>query len=211
MIPEFQFAAAVAQKWGTLATGGILIALIGVYEHRKQKAIPWRLYVWISIFFVLIAAFQAWDDEADQNQKLASDNKGLATQLSGLGATIERLQTDNSDLQSKITALEQKQQSNSQKLAANLGSLVQEGNGIAANFEKSNDTQAIERDYRTWEAKALSFLNDKMGVEYLAQFQSARGNGLALMNHSMEGDGWYALLQGKLGALNAMMLEERSK
>jgi len=53
-------------------------------------------------------------------------------------------------------------------------------------------------------------LSVKFDQGYVSQFSAVRGNGLMLLNHNIEGDGWYSLLQGKLVFLNAMLTEIRS-
>jgi hypothetical protein len=55
----------------------------------------------------------------------------------------------------------------------------------------------------------LQMLNTSVGSAYAVQFESAKGNGLMLVNHNFEGGGLYSLLQGKLTVLNFFLSEFR--
>ena len=48
-------------------------------------------------------------------------------------------------------------------------------------------------------------------MTYLAPFGSAKGTGMSLMNHNIEGNGWYSLLEGKLAVLNGFLVELRKR
>jgi hypothetical protein len=63
--------------------------------------------------------------------------------------------------------------------------------------------------YAAWENEVEAYLDTLDDKSFLAQFQSARGNGQMLIGRSIEGGGWYALLQGKLGSLNGFVGELR--
>jgi len=55
---------AVIAHWQSYVTGGIVTALVNVYERRTNTVLPWKYYVWL--FFViagLVAFFYAWHDE----------------------------------------------------------------------------------------------------------------------------------------------------
>ena len=54
---------AVLRRWGTLVTGGFIVALIGLYEHASGRAIAGRLFWTVVIISLLIAFFQVWRKE----------------------------------------------------------------------------------------------------------------------------------------------------
>jgi hypothetical protein len=59
----WEFAVAVVRQWGVLVTGGVVVALISVYEHWSERPIAGRLF-WIAIIISLVAAvFLAWRKE----------------------------------------------------------------------------------------------------------------------------------------------------
>jgi hypothetical protein len=59
----WEFIVAVLRSWGVLATGGFLVALIGLWEHLSARPIAgWPL--WIAVALSLVSAcFSAWRKE----------------------------------------------------------------------------------------------------------------------------------------------------
>jgi hypothetical protein len=58
-----EFVVAVLRQWGVLATGGFVVALIGVYEHWSGRPIAGR-HFWIAIILSLVVAFfSVWRKE----------------------------------------------------------------------------------------------------------------------------------------------------
>jgi hypothetical protein len=92
-----------------------------------------------------------------------------------------------------------------------IGTLIANGNAIARTFEDAYNKDLIASQYREWEQQVLAALSVKFDQGYVSQFSAVRGNGLMLLNHNFEGDGWYSLLQGKLAFLNAMINEIRKQ
>jgi hypothetical protein len=90
--------------------------------------------------------------------------------------------------------------------------MIAGANQIAKGFEENNDKDAIMIQYASWEQSTLATLAaNPFGIEYISQFGSARGTALSLMNHNVEGNGWYSLLQGKLLVLNSFLTEVRKQ
>jgi hypothetical protein len=59
----WEFVVAVARQWGALATGGFVVALIGVYERLNGRPIAGRLF-WIAVIIsLLVAFFLVWRKE----------------------------------------------------------------------------------------------------------------------------------------------------
>jgi hypothetical protein len=93
-----------------------------------------------------------------------------------------------------------------------IAGLIATGNVIAKSFEEKNDKELVKEQYLEWERGALdSLASGTFGVTYLAPFGSARGPGISLMNHNIEGNGWYSLLEGKLAVLNGFLVELRKQ
>jgi hypothetical protein len=57
------FLFAVLDKWGTLVTGGVIIAVVSIVERLRLRPIPWRLYFCILALAVFAATYFAWDDQ----------------------------------------------------------------------------------------------------------------------------------------------------
>lgn len=111
-----------------------------------------------------------------------------------------------------VIELQNQQDSREQRreIAKKITAFVQEGNKIAKTFEDKNDKELIGRQYDDWNNRCDVMLNTGVGESYAAQFESAKGNGLLLMNHSIEGDEIYSLLQGKIAVLNSFLTEFRA-
>jgi len=111
----------------------------------------------------------------------------------------------------KVTELQSRQDSLQQRgeIAKKITSFVQEGNQIAKTFEDKDDKDLILQQFNDWDHRCDLMLNSGAGASYAVQFESAKGNGLMLMNHSAEGDGVYSVLQGKLAVLNLFLSEFR--
>lgn len=59
----WEFVVAVLQQWAALATGGVIVAVIGLYERASQKPVAGRLF-WAGVIISLVAAvFLAWREE----------------------------------------------------------------------------------------------------------------------------------------------------
>jgi hypothetical protein len=59
----WEFVVAVLRQWGALATGGFIVALIGVYEHASRRPIAGRLFWMAVIISLLVAFFLVWRKE----------------------------------------------------------------------------------------------------------------------------------------------------
>jgi hypothetical protein len=69
---------AVLAHWQSYVTGGFITAVLGIYERKTDKTIPWRLYV--AIFLVtagLVAMFYAWHDEHHNAQVLIEEKASV--------------------------------------------------------------------------------------------------------------------------------------
>jgi hypothetical protein len=68
---SWEFAVAVSRQWGTLATGGVIVALIGVYEHASGRPIAGRLFWTVVVISLLVAFFSVWRKERLTVEKLS--------------------------------------------------------------------------------------------------------------------------------------------
>lgn len=79
------FIIVVAHRWGIIATGGIIVALIGVFEHWSGRSItgwPFWLAIATSVFS---AVFLVWRDERNS----AFNVKGQLNEISKLKFVID--------------------------------------------------------------------------------------------------------------------------
>ena len=58
-----EFWRAVVGYWGSLLTGGIVIALLWLYEHYKGQSVPWRAIAVIAGLALLVAVFLSWREQ----------------------------------------------------------------------------------------------------------------------------------------------------
>jgi hypothetical protein len=58
-----EFVRSVLSYWGSLLTGGILIASIWIWEHYRGEAVPWRLVALIAGLALATSTFMAWREQ----------------------------------------------------------------------------------------------------------------------------------------------------
>jgi len=151
----------------------------------------------------------------DAPEQISLLEQKIKSQEANHAKITDQLKTQISSLQSKLgdkqnnERLEQVRM-HSERINA-IGTLIANGNVIARTFEDTNNKDLIAAEYREWEQQVLVALSVKFDQGYVSQFSAVRGNGLMLLNHNIEGDGWYSLLQGKLVFLNAMLTEIRKQ
>jgi hypothetical protein len=189
-----EFAYAVVSQWTALITGGVVTAIIIAYQQLTRTTISSKVYLGLLGLFFVWACFGAWTNVRTELANQNSENKEL------------RLQLDDRKKQQEHEADQQRLRTDQINL---ISVLVDGGNRILKEFEEKNDADLIKAHYLEWEQAALTLLPKKFGVGYLNQFASARGTGMMLLNHSVEGGGWYSHLQGKLNVLNAFSVELR--
>ena len=80
----WQFLKGVADHWGSLLTGGVIIAAITLYERRRGEAIPWRAALFLAALALVFSMFLAWRDqyrgwiaERQYRSRVADDLAGL--------------------------------------------------------------------------------------------------------------------------------------
>lgn len=76
------------------------------------------------------------------------------------------------------------------------------GTEICNTFADKDDAVLIKEQYTKWDYTVRLYLETNLGPSYLAPYVSATGGAEMLMYHSIDGDGWYALLQSKMNVLN---------
>jgi hypothetical protein len=88
----WEFVVAVARQWGALATGGFVVALIGVYERLNGRPIAGRPF-WIAIMISLVVAFfLVWRKERLTVEKLSSAREERVQEY--VDATVGILKTN---------------------------------------------------------------------------------------------------------------------
>jgi len=58
-----QYLLALVDHWAALMTGGILIAILALFERARGQAVSWRAYLLIAVVCFFVASFLAWKDE----------------------------------------------------------------------------------------------------------------------------------------------------
>src|SRR5213080_1858943 len=77
-----QFLWAVLTIWQAYMTGGIVIALLGIYERLMQKTVSIRTFLIGVLAFLLVALFLAWRDQLHRGNEL-SKQMAESTRLAG--------------------------------------------------------------------------------------------------------------------------------
>ena len=58
-----EFSKAIIGYWGSWLTGGVLIAIIWIYEHYKGDSLPWRVVFIVVVLSFVVAVFLAWREQ----------------------------------------------------------------------------------------------------------------------------------------------------
>lgn len=58
-----EFSKTVISYWGSWLTGGVLIALIWIYEHYRGQSLPWRVIAAIVALSFVVSVFLAWREQ----------------------------------------------------------------------------------------------------------------------------------------------------
>jgi len=171
-----------------------------------------------AVFFVRDAPTQLAESKHSIEQLKADHQKELTTISSEYEAEAGALKKKIADLESKLDDRDTKRREREDQARikgnriAAISSLISGANVIAKTFESGNDKDLIRTQYLAWEQSAISVLeSDSFGVSYLPEFGTARGNGMMLVDHNIEGNGWYSLLESKIRVLNSFMTELRKQ
>jgi putative effector of murein hydrolase LrgA (UPF0299 family) len=55
-----QFILSLMRHWIPLLTGGVGMAIVGLYEHRTIAAVSWSIYVSIAFATFIVSCYFAW-------------------------------------------------------------------------------------------------------------------------------------------------------
>jgi hypothetical protein len=176
------------------------------------------LIILFGVFFVrdapdqIAAANKAIDNLKSENAKAITELKAkYEDDIGQLNKKIVELQLRLDDRERRRREHEEEVRVKNERINIIAG-LIATGNVIAKSFEEKNDKDLVKEQYLKWERDALeSLASGTFGVTYLAPFGSAKGTGMSLMNHNIEGNGWYSLLEGKLAVLNGFLVELRKQ
>jgi hypothetical protein len=100
-----KFIFAVIGYWQAYVTGGILTALITIYERKREKPLSWRSYRWVVVGFVVVAVFLAWRDQLKIAETLAGENNQLIGRIQELEKPPSRSQTETQSLKQRTLRL----------------------------------------------------------------------------------------------------------
>lgn len=100
------------------------------------------------------------------------------------------------------------QQANKEAINS-VAALIDDGVAIQQSFLSTNDLAAIKTQYAAWFEKSKHTLTTKLDASYATAFVSAPNVSSMPVNHSMEGDGYWAAIEGKNIVLNNIVIELR--
>src|SRR5438477_7842033 len=86
----WHFVTAVGGHWGSLLTGGVLIATIWLYEHRRGEAMSWRFAALLAALALVVAVFLAWRDQYRGWMEEQRYRSRAADDLAGLRHTAQK-------------------------------------------------------------------------------------------------------------------------
>jgi hypothetical protein len=90
-----------------------------------------------------------------------------------------------------------------------ISALIDDADAIQQTLLATNDPVTIKTQYAAWFAKTNTTLTEKLDSSYATSFRSAPNVPQMPVNHSMEGGGYWAALEGKKIILNNIITELR--
>lgn len=88
--PDFvQFLWAVLINWAGFSTGGLIIATIVLYFAWRDKTIPRKVTLTLSVIFLFLAFFRAWEDQREVSRGLSQSVTDQKKQIANLQRTID--------------------------------------------------------------------------------------------------------------------------
>ena len=72
-----QFITAVAKKWGSLVTGGVLIGILATWQGTGHSVSPW-IYGGIAAGGAIVAIFKAWGGTGGARGAGRGPRRGIA-------------------------------------------------------------------------------------------------------------------------------------
>jgi hypothetical protein len=86
----WEFLVAVLRQWAALVTGGLIVAVIGLYEHATGRQFAGRFF-WIAVIISLVVAFfLVWRKERLEVERLTRRRGKVRDHLSGSLKVIDK-------------------------------------------------------------------------------------------------------------------------
>jgi hypothetical protein len=136
----------VIDHWGSLMTGGIIIAIIVVIEHYLGKSLTWGIFLAVALLFFTYASYLAWDDE---HTKLRNTEQQLATER-------EQLTTVRDQNAKKSGEVKRVQVAQLQRFAFLATSLIRRRFAD----DKNGIVMPTDPEFQKYEADANKWIND---------------------------------------------------
>ena len=92
-----------------------------------------------------------------------------------------------------------------------IAALVKLGNGIAGDFEKTNDLEKMAVHAPQWTEAVTDFLAENLGKECAARFRNAPAYTYALPNRDFIGNSYWQQIEGKLRTLSHILAQLRQR
>jgi hypothetical protein len=90
-----------------------------------------------------------------------------------------------------------------------LSALVDEADAIQQTFLSTDDVPTIKKRYADWLGRTNKTITEKLDSSYATSFRSAPNVAQMPLNHNIEGDGYWAAIEGKKIVLNNIIAEIR--
>jgi hypothetical protein len=98
-VPEFIWF--VLSFWQAYVTGGILIAIMSIWERYHKRSISWNKFRWIFIVFLFVSFFNAWHDQKNiatrAQETVKKNNESLISQKTVFENEIAKLNANLND------------------------------------------------------------------------------------------------------------------
>ncbi len=163
----WDFVRAVLQQWAALVTGGVIVAVIGLYERASERPVAGRLF-WAGVIISLGAAvFLAWRKERLAVENLTSPVPDFFYE--GLGSRVTpRLQTNSAGKPIVQIEFLLRFVNKGRGTAYNLSSKIYGCwiNDVPRKAELADSTQPSVGRTRPDEAKSLGFLAERHAREH---------------------------------------------
>jgi hypothetical protein len=152
-----RFALSTVSHWGSLMTGGIIIAILIAYEHWKKKALSWRLYLWLMGACLFMAGFLAWKDEYNKNEGLTNEIAQWRVRSEEKDKQLLELRSSKAEISRRHAIREQ------------LGKSIVEGRNLRAGV-CSSPTPSCSSRSKKWTSDVKDYLRANLDSSYIDRF-----------------------------------------
>ena len=176
----FRYITAVFGYWEVYVTGGLITAIITVFERWRGKNLSWRAYAQLIAAFLVIAMFLVWRDERQASQSFAKEKEALATTNTTLEALIKERDKSIEELKLKIQELSYagekpkgiEERNRNRTIREELGRFLPEGEALRRKCLTNVSFPQLKREVAEWERRVEQYLLAHLDSSYAARFNS---------------------------------------